>query len=322
MAQLREDVPKAAPVFLQVSFPAPHVPNDFESRYASLFAGEKVPRVPSYDEKDVTDKPRYIREDKPPLARQSNSHVSKVCRDDEVNAIEQNDCEYVRQLRALRTVDGFVGDLTDYLAAEGELSNTYVVYYSDNGNHWGEHRLNFGKMTPYETDTGFPLMIRGPQIPADTTSGKLVGNQDIAPTFARIAGASTPSFVDGRSFLRVADDDPSNNGSWRTAIYSEKQYRPEWPLSDKGDSGKYVPPWEAVREQNLIYIRHRDDPWTAENDAGFVEVYDLSKNTYETRNLAHYGEVPQTTLDRLQDRLLRLRGCQADLCRAAENGTP
>jgi arylsulfatase A-like enzyme len=67
MAQLRQDVPKVEPVFLQVGFTAPHLPNRYESQYAEMFVGERVPRVPSFDEQNVDDKPRYIREDKPPL---------------------------------------------------------------------------------------------------------------------------------------------------------------------------------------------------------------------------------------------------------------
>jgi arylsulfatase A-like enzyme len=200
----------------------------------------------------------------------------------------------------------------------GELSNTYVVFYTDNGNHWGEHRLDFGKLTPYETDTGFPLIIRGPNIPAGTTSNKLVGNHDIAPTFAQIGGASTPAFVDGRSFLRVADADPTNNSPWRTALYAERRYKPEWPLDNKS-SPEYVPPWEAVREEKLVYIRYGDDPWTTVNDEGFEEFYDLSTDPYQQHNLAYYHEVTQATLDRLRGRLVRLRSCKAEVCRAAEN---
>jgi N-acetylglucosamine-6-sulfatase len=322
MSQLRQDVPKAEPVFLQVGFDAPHVPNDYESQYSTMFVGERVPRVPSFDEQDVSDKPRYIREDKPPLSQQQDPYVHNLCQDNEVNAIEQNDCEYVRQLRNLQTVDHFIKEMTDYLAAQGELSNTYIVYYPDNGNHWGEHRIDYGKMTPYETDTGFPLMIRGPTIPEATTSNKLIGNHDIAPTFAQIAGASSPSFVDGRSFLRIADADQSNDTPWRTGLYVERRYKPEWPLPSKEASDQYVPPYEAVREENLLYVHHLDDPWTAANDPGFREFYDLSTDPYELRNLVYYGEVPQATLDRLEARLLRLRGCKAEACRAAEDDTP
>jgi N-acetylglucosamine-6-sulfatase len=311
IAQLRQDAPKAEPFFLQVGFVAPHAPNVYESKYEGMFVGEGVPRVPSFDEPDVSDKPRYVR-NKPPLSQQTTRSVHESCKDDEINSIQQNDCEYPRQLRNLQTVDRFVKDATDYLAAQGELSNTYIVYYTDNGNHWGEHRLNSGKQAPYETDTGFPLMIRGPGIPAGTTSNKLVGNQDIAPTFANIAGASTPSFVDGRSFLKIADNDPSNDSPWRTALYAEDRYLPEWPLPK-------IPPWEAVREEDAIYIRYRDDPSTSVNDAGFEEFYDLKSDPYELRNLAYYKEVSQATLDRLQSRLSSLRACKAGDCRAAEN---
>jgi N-acetylglucosamine-6-sulfatase len=145
MAQLRTEAPKTEPFYLQVGFSAPHVTNDFESQYAGMFAGERVPRVPSFDEQDVSDKPRYIHQDKPPLAQQTNPEVSVVCRDNEVNSIAQNDCEY-----------RFVKDAVDYLASQGELSNTYIVYYTDNGNHWGEHRLDYGKLAPLRNRYGLP----------------------------------------------------------------------------------------------------------------------------------------------------------------------
>jgi N-acetylglucosamine-6-sulfatase len=318
MAQLRDATPRAEPFFMQIGFPAPHAPNNYESQYAGMFAGQQVPRVPSFNEQDVSDKPRYIRQDKPPLAQQTNLQVSAACKDNETNSIQQNDCEYVRLLRNLQTVDRFVKNMTDYLASQGELSNTYIVYYTDNANHWGEHRLDYGKLAPYETDAGFPLMIRGPNIPAGTTSTKLIGNQDIAPTFAQIAGATTPPFVDGRSFLRVADSATTNDSPWRTALYAERRWKPEWKLQSKS-SPEYIPPWEAVREENLVYIRYGDDPWTTVNDAGFEEVYDLKADPYQLRNLAYYNEVPQATLDRLRSRLANLRGCVAVACRTAED---
>ena len=315
----RERTPQEQPFFMQLGFYAPHVPSVWESEYDGEFAGEKVPRTPSFNEDNVRDKPRYIREDKPPLTNQKNPVVDYPC----ValpNSLEQNDCQYPRLLRSLQTVDQFVADLTDYLASQGELSNTYIVYYTDNGNHWGEHRLDYGKLTPYETDTGFPLLIRGPDVPQGTTSKRLVGNHDIAPTFAKIADASVPSFVDGRSFLRIADAEPTNDSPWRTALYVERRWKASWDLPSKS-SPQYVPPYEGVRQQNRDYIRYRDDPWTAKSDPGFKEFYDLGADPYELRNLAYYREVSQATLDRLQDRLVKLRDCKADGCRAAENGS-
>jgi arylsulfatase A-like enzyme len=314
----QERTPQEQPFFMQLGFHAPHVPNNWEPQYDGQFAGKRVPRTPSFDEADVSDKPRYIREDKPPLVDQTNPRVDAACRT-LANSLRQNDCQYPRQLRALQTVDQFVADLTDYLASQGELSNTYIVYYSDNGNHWGEHRLDYGKLTPYQTDTNFPLLMRGPGVPPATNSKELVGDHDIAPTFARIAGASVPSFVDGRSFLRIADADPINDAPWRTALYVERRWKDSWDLPDKS-SPQYVPPYEGVRKQSRSYVRYRDDPWTTQSDPGFREFYDLGADPYELRNLAYYGEVPRATLDRLQERLVSLRWCKAVACSAAENG--
>lgn len=312
----QQRTPQEQPFFMQVGFHAPHVPSAWESQYDGEFAGTRVPRTPSFNEADVSDKPRYIREDKPPLAYQKNPEVGDACVE-LANSVKQNDCQYPRLLRSLQTVDQFVADLTDYLASQGELSNTYIVYYTDNANHWGEHRLDYGKLTPYETDTGFPLLMRGPGVPQGTTS-KLVGNHDIAPTFAQIAGASVPSFVDGRSFWQIADADPTNDTPWRTVLYIERRWEASWDLPPKS-SPQYVPPYEGVREQGRIYLLYGDDPWTTESDPGFTEFYNLGTDLNQLRNLAYYREVPQTTLDRLQARLLRLRGCTADGCRAAEN---
>ena len=111
-------------------------------------------------------------------------------------------------------------------------------------------------------------------MPQGTTSKRLVGNHDIAPTFARIADASVPSFMDGRSFLRIADADPTNDTPWRMALYVERRWEAGWDLPNKS-SPQYVPPYEGVREQTRVYLRYRDDPWTAKTDSGFKEFYDL-----------------------------------------------
>lgn len=127
------------------------------------------------------------------------------------------------------------------------------------------------------------------------------------------------SFVDGRSFLRIADADPTNDTPRRTALYVERRWEARWDLPPKS-SPQYVPPYEGVREQSRIYLRYRDDPWTTKTDPGFKEFYDLGVSPNQLRNLAYYREVSQATLERLQERLVRLRGCRADGCRVAEDG--
>ena len=99
------------------------------------------------------------------------------------------------------------------------LSNTYIVFTSDNGWHHGEHRIQPGKGRPYEESVRVPLVVRGPGVAAGSSTDKLVLNTDYFPTFMDLAGAQTPSYVDGRSLLPVLTG--STTTSWRTAILIE-----------------------------------------------------------------------------------------------------
>jgi N-acetylglucosamine-6-sulfatase len=91
------------------------------------------------------------------------------------------------------------------LDSVGQLNNTYIVFTSDNGFHLGQHRLNHGKETGFEEDIHTPLLIRGPGLPAGRVVDSLTVNIDFAPTFAELAGATTPGFVDGRSLVPLLD---------------------------------------------------------------------------------------------------------------------
>jgi arylsulfatase A-like enzyme len=46
--------------------------------------------------------------------------------------------------------------------------NTFVVLTADNGFHLGQHQLNGGKGTPYDSDTRVPLVVVGPGVPVRT----------------------------------------------------------------------------------------------------------------------------------------------------------
>lgn len=83
------------------------------------------------------------------------------------------------------------------LAAEGVLDNTYIIYTSDNGYHMGSHRMQPGKRYHYEEDTLVPFFIRGPGIPAGSSSRQLATMVDIAPTMVQLAGGALRPDFDG-----------------------------------------------------------------------------------------------------------------------------
>jgi N-acetylglucosamine-6-sulfatase len=209
-------------------------------------------------------------------------------------------------------VDRFIGDAFDLLRRKGEMDNTYFVFYTDNGAHFGQHRFEHGKLQPYEEDVNFPLYVRGPGIPRGVVKPELVGNHDIAPTLADMAGADVPNFVDGRSFLPLATGATT---SWpRTAILSEREVDAEPPNR-----------WDMLRMQGKVYTRH---------ESGDKEYYDLAPaiDPYQVHNALGpsdraYPPPDDATLTYYEERLDNLYRCGSDTtdpqtsmtCRQAEN---
>ena len=282
---------KDAPVFAFVNFGAMHEPYHHAQIDDDKFKGVGVPRTPAFNEDNVSDKPSDVRR----LSKLSNSEISELDRD------------YRNGLRSLMRVDRFIGDASDLLRRKGEMDDTYFVFYTDNGAHFGQHRFGHGKLQPYEEDTNFPLIVRGPGIPHGVTNGDLVGNHDIAPTLAQIGGANNPNFVDGRSFLRLAKDP---NAPWtRTAILSERETNTDPPNT-----------WDMLRMRHEVYTRH-------EGSANEKEYYDLAKDPYQVHNALGAGDTTylppeDTILFYYEQRLDDLYSCGVDgpvTCKEAED---
>ena len=224
---LENRAPEDAPFFAFVSFLAPY---DHATWTDGLYGDVKAPRTPDLNEADVSDKPEWIRD----LPRLDAEGVADV------------DEQYRDALRSLVTVDRFVARAVDLLAAKGELDNTYVFFYTDNGAHTGLRRMPYGKRTAYQSDIGFPMIVRGPGIGSNTKTRRLVGNQDIAPTLADLAGLRVPAFVDGRSIRPVLEGAPTE---WRSAILSEG-------IDRDGDPSYLPPTWHAVRTERYSYVEY------------------------------------------------------------------
>ncbi len=190
------------PFFAYVAPKPPHEPATPAPRHEHAFDGEKAPRLPSFNEGDVSDKPPSIRS--LPLLSQSD--------------IAQIDALHEKRVEALQSVDELVEAVVNKLQSDGALDNTYVVFTSDNGFHLGEHRIQSGKEQPYEESIHMPLLVRGPGVQAGTTTDELTLNTDFFPTFTDLAGVATPEYVDGRSLRPILE---GNAASWRTAILLE-----------------------------------------------------------------------------------------------------
>ena len=274
------------PFFLYLTPYAPHHPATPAPRHDRLFARAQVPRTPSFNEEDVSDKPAP----RSALAR---------------SEIEDIDLLYQARLQSMQAVDEMVARVVDVLERTGRLGDTYIFFTSDNGFHMGQHRLRPQKATPYEEDVRVPLIIRGPGVPAgETLEGYLAGNVDLAPTLAELAGVAIPHFVDGRSLAPLLRDDRPAPSSWRQAFLLE-QY---------SDEGLIAPP---TRSDQAIFIGLRTlrykyvEYWT-----GVREIYDLASDPYELSNQG--GTAAADLLAQLSAQARSLAACGGAECRALE----
>lgn len=217
------------PFFIWASQVAPHqtkgkrgtwVPPVPARRHRSLFSDVQAPSVsdPAFNERNVSDKPWYIRHSK----RRSVADANHLFR---------------RRIRSLQAVDEAVRSTVRTLKETGELRNTVIAFTSDNGFLIGEHRF-YGKNTPYEQALQVPLLVRGPGIPVGVTRKQTTSMIDLAPTFLQLAHARPDLPVDGRSLLPVIR---RNRGGYRTSLIQ---------------AGDAVTPWlfRGVRTKRYTYV--------------------------------------------------------------------
>ncbi len=281
--------PTGQPFFAHVSFHTPHGdsrppvgPEPAVRHYDSALSTPR-PTPVGYDERNVSDKPPWIRS----LPRINASRSTSIRQ------------EYQKSVEALQSVDEAVAGLVETLADTGRLSSTYVFLFSDNGFFHGEHRLVRGKRYPYEPAVQVPMLVRGPGITAGSRSQELVANQDIAPTVLSLAGVGARRSIDGRSMAPF----------WRDPTRTTR--RPVL-LTSVGDLSQgtadplYDEFYRGIRLGPYKYVLHR---------TGDGELYDLSKDPDELRNLiaeVRYRKV----LIYMATQLERYRDCAGASCRA------
>ncbi len=256
---ITESVNAGTPFFLYLAFKAPHLPQIPAPRHDGMFQSLTPWRPPSYNEADVSDKPSWLQAQ--PL--QNSAQLDQI---------------RIDQLEMLQAVDEAIGGSTTFgitgimqhLRNLGVADNTIVVYFSDNGWLWGEHRLR-AKNQPYEESIRAPMLVRYPKLaPLPRSETRFALNIDLAPTFAELAGVGVPLVTDGESLLHVLDG-TQPSGTWRTDFLAEA-----WPGSH---------PWAVVRESQWKYTEIPVTPGDP-NTAFERELYDLDADPYELTNVA------------------------------------
>jgi N-acetylglucosamine-6-sulfatase len=261
-----ESTPQGTPLFMYFAPHAPHEPAMAAPGDARAYRDLRPWRPASYNETDVSDKPAYIR-DQPRMDTLNGAQVDEFRRS---------------QLGSLMAVDRAVGTILDTLAQTGRLENTLIVFTSDNGMLWGEHRWAT-KLVPYEESIHMPFVVRfDAMISSPRIDERLVLNVDLAPTFADLADVSTRG-ADGRSLVPLFGDEA---GPWRT----------DFLLEHMQHSTGGVPTYCGVHSERYVYVRYR---------TGEEELYDLERDPAQLVNLINRGSYEQIRHE-LRQRLQRL----------------
>jgi N-acetylglucosamine-6-sulfatase len=309
------------PFWLNLWFNSPHGPFDPAPRDLFRYAGTPLPRLPAFNEKDISDKPAWFRHQ---ARRRINKKQALLI-----------DNERRRQEEQLISVDQSVGQLVQLLKDKGILDDTYLIFSSDNGFFRGEHRIVTGKYLPYDPASRVPLIIRGPGIPAGGTSNELVWNGDITQTILQIASGSQNDSLDGRSLLPYAlnpalrstrpillegDTGPGGTGAESAQTSSARAREARVQLAGKrgvnnleqepdaiksATNTNSAPAYRSIRTARYEYTIYAN---------GQTELYDMLLDPAQLHSVAHdprYRYVKKW----LYDHLVPLSTCSGPSCR-------
>ena len=261
----------------------------------TLPAAITLPRPPSFNEAVVSDKPAFLRA----VPRLTTADVGCLTR------------QYRDHLEALRAIDDLIGGIVSTLSTNGELGNSVIIFTSDNGFYYGEHRLT-DKVLGYEPSIRVPLVIRAPGFKGPKTATPFVLNNDLAPTIAAFAGAVPGLAVDGRSLIPLLNNPTAK--AWR------KRFLVEY-IATAGESPQTGPrqPFSAVRTTpldgqtpNRFYVEWNDPPPKSR------ELYNLVADPYQLRS-EHANAALSGVRTALAGWLARLKSCGKGTCRTLED---
>jgi len=208
--------------------------------------------------------------------------------------------------------DAQLGRLLDRLEGSGQLDSTLVAVSSDHGEELlDRQRYPFHNASTYESTLRIPLAMRLPgAVPQGARYPQLAASLDIAPTLLALLGLDAPDSFQGRSLAPLMRGE-----SWQERpVFSELEDKivsvrtPLWRLvHNPGEHHPPLVPNGHIQRAGLVI----DDVHNA-LDIGVVELYDLTQDPLEQRNLA--GSAPATVvpLQQLIDAFADLYGWRLD----------
>jgi arylsulfatase A-like enzyme/lysophospholipase L1-like esterase len=184
-------------------------------------------------------------------------------------------------LGSIRSMDEGIGQILDYLDANGLAENTIVIYSSDQGFYLGEHGW-YDKRWMFEESFKMPFIIRWPgTIKPGSQSTALIQNIDYAETFLEICGAEIPADMQGRSLVPLLKASGEAPADWRKSLY----------YAYYGENTHHVAAHDGVRTQDFTaFYVPKTNEW---------QLFDLKKDPEQMKSV-HADPAYATQLSDLQ----------------------
>jgi len=242
------DMPEDQPWFYAVGFKQPHCPWEPSEGSAKLYPKEKMRLRGSG-------------------RRFPNEYLEK-CSGANQEFVDDAGAQEVlsRYMGEVSDFDREFGRIYDKAKALGFLENTIVICWSGDHGYQLSENDRWGKWTNYDASTRVPLLMKFPGMPQPgaRVSG-LVETVDMYATLCRLCDLPEPEQHEGLSFAPLFHE-PKRD--WKKAAFSV------W--EDQSRSIK-------TEKHNLIV---HDRPAEGSKETESVELYDLTTDPLEARNLA------------------------------------
>ncbi|MEM7660163.1 MAG: sulfatase [Bacteroidota bacterium] len=264
---IQEREAEERPYFLYLSHKSVHEDFTPAPRHAGRYADLQVPRPASFADTEAN------REGKPDWVVRQRRSWHGAERDFSIQEYGDFDRFFQLYSECMLGVDESVGRIAQTLEDLGQLEETIIVYYSDNGYLMGEHGL-IDKRVMYEESIRVPAFVHWPaSFPQAQRRDAMILTVDLGPTMLDMAGLEAPESMQGASFLPILNQQPVD---WRTDFVYEYFLDPK---------AVQTPTIFGLRTQNHSYMTYHG-VWDR------YELYDLKADPQQRNNLlgsVNYG---------------------------------
>ncbi|TNJ46575.1 sulfatase-like hydrolase/transferase [Tamlana fucoidanivorans] len=152
-------------------------------------------------------------------------------------------------------MDERVGDILNALQEKGLYDKTIIVFMSDHGISFGENGVA-GKVCLYEPSVTAPLIIKAPNLDKNKIYNDRVYLQDITPTLLNMLDIEIPHYVKFQSLIPIIKHNAKPRASIYLAMFDDQR--------------------GIIRNNKKLIMYPK---------SGDIELYDLEKDPWETKNL-------------------------------------